>query len=212
MTEIPYGYCQCGCGQKTNLSAKSHPKRGYEIGKPNRFLPGHGTRIREFPTKPLSERFWSKVAIDADPDKCWEWQGKPDAYGYGKIRRVSRGKMEVAHRVAYELTHGIIPDGLWVLHKCDNPPCVNPNHLFLGTPMDNVLDKMQKGRQPKGDQIVTRRGEDHHSHKLTAEKVRLIRNLYDSGEANQEQIAKQMNVARQTVGNVLRGITWKSVK
>lgn len=88
-----------------------------------------------------AEKFWSRVAYG---DDCWEWTKARTTTGYGKF--YSAGKHWRAHRVAYELTHGAIPDGLLVLHRCDNRLCVKPDHLFLGDYRDNILDCMAKGR------------------------------------------------------------------
>lgn len=92
------------------------------------------------------ERFWSKVARTENEADCWLWLGATRAGGYGSIR-VAR-KLEMAHRVSYLLAHGSIDEGLCVLHRCDNPACVNPAHLFLGTKKDNTSDRISKGRHP----------------------------------------------------------------
>lgn len=95
----------------------------------------------------LERRFWSQVDRSAGPDGCWPWISKArHVWGYGCIS--VNGQMIGAHRVAWELAHGPIPDGLWVLHHCDNPPCCNPGprHLFLGTTQDNSKDRVEKGR------------------------------------------------------------------
>ena len=97
-------------------------------------------------------RFWAKVAIG---DGCWTWTAAITAFGYGVIQW--QGKKRPAHRIAWELTYGPIPAGKWVLHKCDNPPCVRPDHLFLGTVIDNVADMVAKGRQVRGDRHHFRR-------------------------------------------------------
>lgn len=92
---------------------------------------------------PLVERFWSKVAVTANPDKCWEWLDCKTPKGYGRFSIKNVGYR--AHRVAWFLTYNVWPE-LCILHKCDNPSCVNPDHLWEGTDMDNMRDMISKGR------------------------------------------------------------------
>jgi len=118
--------------------------------------------------------------------------------------------MLLAHRVAWKLEYGRIPDGLidygWaplcVLHKCDNPPCVNPNHLFLGTHAANMLDRDEKNRQPRGEQ--------NGQSKLTDDDVPRIRRDY-ADDMTMKEIAKKFGVWPSTIYYVLRGVTWKHV-
>ena len=97
----------------------------------------------------LSERFFARIDT-IDPDVCWEWRKSDRArFGYGRLRMFEDGRQvgrPMAHRVSWELFRGPIPDGMYVLHRCDNPPCVNPDHLFLGTKGDNNRDTFRKGR------------------------------------------------------------------
>ncbi len=90
----------------------------------------------------LAERFWSKVVRG---EGCWIWAASVDDHGYGRFG-IGRLRIEPAHRVAWMVANGPIPDGLSVLHRCDNPPCVRPDHLFLGTQRDNMRDMIAKGR------------------------------------------------------------------
>ncbi len=99
---------------------------------------GFGHRV------PHAIRYWTRVDRSGGPGACWPWVGYRDRSGYGIVYR--DGGTTKAHRAAWELTNGPITDNLWVLHRCDNPPCVNPAHLFLGTARDNVADMMAKGR------------------------------------------------------------------
>lgn len=105
-----------------------------------------GLRLKKMPTvciRPLTTRFWEHVE---KTDACWNWTGCVDVKGYGSIS-TSRGSRPLqAHRVSYQIANGPIPDGMMVLHRCDNPRCVNPSHLFLGTAADNTHDMMSKER------------------------------------------------------------------
>ena len=103
------------------------------------------------PRPTLEQRFWSYVDKRL-PDECWEWNGGRAPTGYGTFG-VASGKARRAHRVAWELIHGAAPGELCVLHRCDNPPCVNPAHLFLGTQLDNARDKMRKKRYRNGGRV-----------------------------------------------------------
>ncbi len=118
------------------------------------------TKVRE----QLADRFWRFVDADG-PDGCWEWTGGRLPKGYGNIW--DGEKLSRAHRVSYELFRGAIPQGMQVLHSCDNPPCTNPGHLFLGTNADNLADRVAKGRSASGER--------HGNAKLTTAQVLAIR-------------------------------------
>lgn len=146
-------------------------------------------------------RFWSKVNT-GKPDECWEWQAHLTRSGYGWFNY--QGKATLAHRVAWELTNGATPNGLFLCHKCDNRRCVNPSHLFLGTPADNHADMQGKGRN-----LV---GEDAPQAKLTESQVLQIVNEYLTTEKRQHQLAEQYGVDLITVNNILTGATWKHLQ
>ncbi len=149
-------------------------------------------------------RFWDKVSIPPEGG-CWTWTAAKKDGGYGVIG-VGRDKLVRAHRMSWELANGPIPDGLFVCHHCDNPSCVNPDHLFLGTPLDNTRDMDNKGRRVS----VAVRGEKQGLAKLTRNSVIRIRIV--AGALPAGKIAKAVGVSKKSVLNVLHGKTWKHVQ
>jgi hypothetical protein len=143
----------------------------------------------------LPERFWSKVAKSAGPDACWLWTASLNN-GYGAYS-LSVGRNALAHRIAYEDAAGPIPQGAHVLHRCDNPRCVNPAHLFLGTHSDNVRDMVTKRRHA--------RGETHAGAKLSDVDVTAIRCLGVIGAHTQRDLAAMFGVSRPHISKVLAG-------
>jgi hypothetical protein len=170
----------------------------------------------------MSERFWRKVRKG---EGCWEWTGARNSKGYGNVRIARRYRG--AHRVSYELTRGPIPAGLLVCHSCDNPVCVRPDHLFLGTVKNNSDDMVRKGRQAKGEKIGahlrglrngkytkperTPRGERNGQAVLTAERVAEIRHRYAAGGVTQLQLAAEYGVNDRCISAVINHQTWKHV-
>lgn len=151
------------------------------------------------------QRFWAKVAITANPDKCWEWQGSRRNFGYGVLHTTIDGqKWKFAHRIAYYLYYKVNPQELCVCHKCDNPGCCNPNHLFLGTRTENALDRTRKGRSNRWIDKPPPFA------KLDEQKVALIRAEAKAG-VKQSVLAKRFRVAVITVNRVIRGELWKRV-
>jgi hypothetical protein len=150
----------------------------------------------------VENRFWSKVLTGED-DVCWEWQACYTGIGYGQFGY--KGKNILSHRFSYLLNKGPIENGLHVLHKCDNPKCVNPSHLFLGTAQDNMIDMNNKGRgnQPKG--------EKQHFAKLTEKQVIEIRQKYATNNYTHRQLGKEYNVSNVVVCNIINRIIWKHI-
>ncbi len=145
-------------------------------------------------------RFWDRVG-NKTQSGCILWIGVLDEEGYGRFS-LGAGKHARASRFAYELFRDAIPHGLLVLHTCDNPSCVNPAHLFLGTDLDNSNDKVAKGRHC--------RGESRPASKITEDDVRTIRRRYNNGEL-QRIIAKDFGLSQRNVSDIARGIAWKHV-
>lgn len=146
------------------------------------------------------EEFWALAADTEKPEICWRWLGHGSGYkGYGGVWYGRRQRL--AHRVAWEISRGPIPDGLCVCHTCDNPGCVNPAHLWIGTNADNVRDRTAKGRTRVG------RGERNAHAKLTEGQVREIRKSLDAGLL-QREIAKAYQVSGQLVSAIKTGAAW----
>lgn len=176
------------------------------------------------------EKFWERLDTTGSTG-CWEWPGTRINDGYGQVQM--RGKRWYAHRLAYTLTFGQIPDGLMVCHHCDNPPCCRPDHLFLGTCLDNKADQRAKGRTLTGDRNPARwpgtrllrgeewyrhcmtpnraQGERHPNASVTEEQVREIRRLYEAGSVTISALARQYGVTRHAVLQIVRRQTWKHV-
>lgn len=152
----------------------------------------------------LVQRFWSYV--DKGP-VCWTWKAGRFARGYGQFR-VGTRKVR-AHRFVYEIEAGPIPEGMFVCHHCDNPLCVRPSHLFLGTAADNAADRDRKGRyRHPGPAAASRPGEKNPAAKLTLHAVKLVRGLSRQGYSNR-RLAKIFNMGASQIGNIVRGDSWK---
>lgn len=147
----------------------------------------------------IEDRFWQKVNKKSD-DECWEWQGSlHHVWGYGNFRVCQ--KYTAAHRYSWSLHFGEIPMGMFICHKCDNPACVNPSHLFLGTPQDNVTDKIQKGRQ------ADVHGELNPRAKLSEEDAKTILLKHKQGMQN-KTLADLYGVAPSTIYLLVSGKNW----
>lgn len=151
------------------------------------------------------QRFWEKVN-KVDDNECWEWTAYTNACGYGAME-LSR-KSVLAHRVSWVIHRGPIPDKMCILHSCDNPACVNPSHLFMGTRSDNMLDMWEKGRQ--GDRNVS--GSSNPSAKLREGDIVNIREMYRSGKHTIESIARLFPVSPSQIYNIVIYKQWRHVR
>lgn len=150
-------------------------------------------------------RFWSKVSKSCDVSACWEWTGSINESGYGKFRR-TEGDTCYAHRFAKEMVDGPIEEGMCVLHSCDNPKCVNPAHLFIGTKADNVKDMDAKGRSRRAGVC----GEQHGMAKLDESDVKTIRAMKSDGESS-AYIAGIYGVCKDTICKIVSKRTWSHI-
>lgn len=197
--EIPYGFCQCGCGLRTNLAKRTERKHGWVRGQPLRFVLGHRAKLQPLTTE---QRFWAKVDRSGGPDACWPWLGFISPRGYGQIE--VNGQPMPAPRYSYELRYGSLPPNLYACHNCpdgDNPRCVNPAHLFAGTPSENTQDMINKGRGIGGER--------HPLHKLTLEQITEIRATYAAGGVPQYVIAAQYGVSQAIISKIVRHEVWR---
>lgn len=151
---------------------------------------------------PSEVRFWKYVIKGKKPEDCWRWTGSKMVFGYGKF--YGNKKYIPSHRYSYELHIGLIPDGLLVCHKCDNPECSNPLHLFLGTYQDNMDDKVSKGRESK------LKGSLHPHAKLKEDDVVKIKNKLKE-KVLMRILADQYKVSVGTIRAIKGGYIWKHV-
>ena len=179
-----------------------HTARGFCHRHYREFLRSGGDRVarpmRRYGLTP-EQRFW--FYVEKTP-RCWGWIGYRNAKGYGIINL--GGHRVMAHRMSWELVNGPVPEGKYVLHHCDNPGCVKPKHLFIGTLADNNADMAGKGRSRNGDM----RGERNTSSKLTDDDVRAIR---ASPESN-ATLAKRYGIAKENIWAARTGRTWTHIE
>lgn len=175
MDDIPYGFCHCGCGEQTNIVRCNITRTGQKKGEPYKYIRGHQTRI-------------TADVIEKDcgyETPCWVLDLDRESIEYTRLQR--DGKREMLHRVYYEWKFGPIPEGLMPHHKCENPPCFNPDHIELVTNARNV----QLGRRAK----------------LTMENAREIRRVGTLVRAR--VFAEKFGVSEDAVESIRRGETWK---
>jgi len=147
----------------------------------------------------MPEKFWCHVDVRSDSE-CWNWKATIQYKGYGMFNLNKHP--EGAHRVAWRLTNGEIPDGLLVCHHCDNPKCCNPSHLFLGTVKDNYEDMVNKGRE------IVLRGINHGMAKLDPQKIQEMKKLREGGKTYAD-IGKKYGVTAPAARYAIIGVTWK---
>lgn len=161
----------------------------------------------------IEHRFWSRIDKNGPPPPpahcpelgpCWLWTGCTDKDGYGKIGRGAENASDMkASKLSWLIHNGDVPVGLCVCHFCDNPPCANPKHLWLGTSQQNTRDKCNKKRGA--------RGENQGSHKLTEAQVAHIRATYAQGGIAQARLAEQFRVAESTIRRIIVRILWRHI-
>lgn len=146
------------------------------------------------------QRFWDKVKIETFFD-CWEWKACKDRWGYGAT--TANGVFTKSHRLAWTIVYGPIKKGMFICHKCDNPGCCNPTHLFVGTHKDNMRDMVSKKRFAKG--------EKNGSSKLQGSQVKKIRRLAQDGVSNNE-IALRYKISKHHVIDLVNRVYWKHIE
>lgn len=147
------------------------------------------------------ESFLSKISFGFGEDACWTWMAST-RNGYGRMRLSEQNRTVTAHRFSWEIYNEEIPEGMLVCHHCDNPPCVNPNHLFLGTQVDNVQDMIEKGRGSDNS------GEMNGRAKLSRKDIDRIRELYKTTDTSYWELSMWFGVGETQIGRIIRGEHW----
>lgn len=192
---IPYGYCHCGCGKLTAIAKKTQASQGDVAGKPRKYIRFHQPKPgrKRLTDEQFIEALWGKV--DTSPGQgpkgeCWCFTGSTDDDGYGVMRRADYPPQRV-HRVVLAATLGReLEPGEQALHRCDNPPCVRPDHLFSGTAVDNVIDRTIKKRS-------------HHS--ISDGTVALLRKMYAPGRVSTYTLSQIFHIAPSHVWRIVNG-------
>lgn len=153
------------------------------------------------------DRFESKVIFPSNLDDCWEWNAFKTKKGYGYIMFRDLGNIR-AHRFSYMLYVGDFDKKKFICHSCDNPSCVNPRHLFVGTPSENMTDKIKKGRAKLPP---VHKGINQHLAKMNPDNIKEIRKLFKEG-LTQTELAKRYGLHVSTMNNICRNISWKEVE
>lgn len=202
---------QCkACGKwlpadKSNFYLSKKRRDGLETKCIPCYRVGRGWPILHKPT--IAQRFWSRVKLPdmIGTNECWEWMGSRSANGYGRFNP-KHGAKCLAHRFMYELVIGPIPDGMFVCHSCDNPPCCNPSHLFAGTPQDNMDDMENKGRRVSPDMSGSKNPRARVSEGMVIE----MRRLYKSGTRIKE-LCNMFNLSFSATSHIVNRYTWKHI-
>jgi ribosomal protein S27E len=194
-------FCSRDCVNEYQKIAPKKPETkikcefcGKEVFKPQRFTKGTKGRFcslecyaKSFHTREKAiERFWKYIDKESSSQWCWLWTGGTYKFGHGNF--ITHNKKTGAHRFSYEIHKGIIPKGMYVLHTCDVPACVNPSHLFLGTHEDNIIDMAKKNRGGGS--------------KLTIEQVKDIRRLIDEGKYSYDQLVDMFGISKSHLSGI----------
>jgi len=180
-----------------------------KMARAHRLCDMHETRVRRHGTPTVTVNAPRDATLDerlrwtgwtVTEAGCWEWKGSRRNGGYGEV--ATGNGAAVASRAAYEAWVAPVPEGKDICHTCDNPPCINPKHLFPGTRRENMQDATRKGRLPNGEA-------SHHA-KLTAREIADIRKAYTNGDLTQREVAKMFGTSQANVSLIVRALTWKA--
>lgn len=189
--------CECGCGQLAPIASQTQAKWGHIQGQPMRFVKGHHRRVH----KTLEQAFLAHFK-PGEPGICWLWQGQLSVAGYGRVS-FGAGERMLAHRASIIIHYGPIADKYNVCHSCDNPPCVNPAHLFQGSHADNMQDAVAKGRMNRGEKSA--------GAILDEPAITEIRRLRRDEGWLQSEIASKFGIRPSHVSLIVNYKIWKHV-